>query len=101
MHSIVATPSVLGSIGPVRKHPAANRPHRAMALQCCGHMWQRELHDQRARNPSTLVVGVGGVGWGDAGWVEWGEEGVGDGLDGANGVGWGGWDGWGREWWVG
>ena len=26
MHSIVAMPSMLGSIGPVRKHPAANRP---------------------------------------------------------------------------
>ena len=94
LHSIVATPSMLGSIGPVRKHPAANRPHRAMALQCCGHMWQRELHDQRARNPSTLVVGVGGVGWGGAGWVEWDEVGMGwDGWSEWGGVGWLGWMG--------
>ena len=81
MHSIVATPSMLGSIGPVRKHPAANRPHAAMAKPGCGHMWRRKQHDQRAKNPSTLAVGVGVVRWGGAGWVEWGEV----------VVGWSGW----------
>ena len=94
MHSILATPSIFDIIGPVRKQPSANRPHAAMAPQCCGLMWQRKLHEQRARNPSTLVVGVGGVGWGGAGGVEGDEVGMGwDGWSEWGGVGWLGWMG--------
>ena len=61
MHSIVATPSMLDSIKPMRNHPIANWLHGAIALQFCGHMCHRELHNQRSKNLCTLLVGVGGV----------------------------------------
>ena len=62
MHSIVATPSMLGSIGPMRNHPIANWLRGAIALQFCGHMCHRELHNQRSKHLWALLVGVGGVG---------------------------------------
>ena len=100
MHSIVATPSMLGGIGPVRTHIAANRLHEAMVLQCCGHMHQSKPHDLRAKNPSTLMEWVGRVGWHGAGWGEWGKVGGVDGLGGMDGAGNdAGIDGSGCGWW--
>ena len=53
---------MLGSIGPMRNHPIANWLRGAIALQFCGHMCHRELHNQRSKNLWALLVGVGGVG---------------------------------------